>query len=223
MKRFLTRQLINVIFIVLVVGAALGIYFLSHAQAQSSALAASPSSEVSAASLQLDTPAPADCGGVPESVWLTHLESADGFTAEPVSQAERTWSLSCGSDPTVSAELRYTVDGGCVSSVELAFAVPQIYDDDSDSAIERYLASSEEAALSARNDAIRTLLNDLLPACDANDAVPLSTVVLWAEKATQVEDSDDVYNDDENGVVFMAYRTQRQGDDLLICSFFMDA
>jgi len=224
MKRFFSGQLINVIFIVLVVGAALTIYFLSHAQAQSSGEAASTASSPSAtaASEESDTPAPAGCGGVPESVWLTHLESADGFTAKPVSGSERAWSLSCGTDPDVSAQMSYTVDGGCVSSVEFVFSLPEYtYDGDSDSAIERYLASSEEAALSARNDAVRILLSDLLPACDASDAVSLPTVLLWAESAAQIENEGDDYNDDENGVAFMAYRTQRKGADLLVCSFFM--
>jgi len=48
-------------------------------------------------------------------------------------------------------------------------------------------------------------------------------VLVWAEAAIQIEDDNDDYSDDENGVAFLSYRTQRDGADLLICSFFMDS
>ncbi len=223
MKSLVSKQLLNIIFIVLVVGAALLIYFLSHTQAQSSGDVASASPSPKATVGLADASASLYQGGVPESVWLTHLQTGTDFTAKPSSDGERVWSLSCETTPVVSAQLSYTVDGGHVSSVELALALPETVDCDSDSTIEQYLASSDETALSAQGDAVRILLTDLLPACDAADAVSLATVSLWAEKTAQIKDEGDDYSAKENGVAFMAYRTQRKSVSFLICSFFIDS
>ncbi len=226
MKNLVSKQFLNVIFIILVVGAALLIYFLSRTQTQSAnevtKTASSP--QITAGSGDIfDASASFYQGGVPESVWLTHLQTGDDFTAEPVSDDDHIWLISCETNPVVTAQLIYTVDGGRVSSVELALALPEAVASDSNSAIEQYLASSDEAAQNAQNDAVRILLSDLLPACDAADAVSMATVSLWVEKVAQIKDEGDDYSAKENGVAFIAYRTQRQSVPLLICSFFMDS
>jgi hypothetical protein len=223
MKRIISKQLVNIIFIVLVVGAALSIYFLSHAQSERADTPASPTPVSTDASSDNAGSSAYSLSGVPESVWLTHLESSDNFSATADPDVERAYSVSYGSAPTVTVQLSYTVDEGCVSSVELAFALPETDDYDSASSIEQFLASSDEAALDAQSDAVHVLLLDMIPACDAKDAVSISTVSLWVEKATQIQDEDDDYNAEENGVAFMAYRTQRKTVPVLICVFFMDS
>jgi hypothetical protein len=201
------------------------IYFLSRGQTQPTAesVSTATSSQETATLTDSSGTAAINHGGVPESIFLTHLESSTDFTANPVSDAKQLWSLSCGTDPVVSTQLRYTIDGRCVSSVELAFALPEAGETDSTSAIEQYLASTEEAAFVAQGDAVRLLLTDLLPAFDATDAVSLSTITLWAEEAVQIQDEDDDYSDEEGGITFIAYRTRREGIPFLICSVFMDS
>jgi hypothetical protein len=223
MKRFFSRQLVNIVFLVLVVAAALTIYLLSRAQPRPQSEENAAATEPLVATVSPDIETAAAPAGVPEAVFLTHLETSDVFTATAVPDAERTWTLVCAAAPSVTTRLCYTVDGGGVSSVELAFPSAAAYDSDSDSAIERYLAAAENESLSTQGDAVRALLNDLLPACDKADALSASTVRRWADDAAQVETEDDDYDAEEGGFAITIYRTRRSGEDVLICAFFLDS
>lgn len=217
MKRFLAKQFLNIVFIVLIVAAALTIYFLSRSEKSSAASAASPAQTAA-------TPEPEPVfSGIPESVFTTHLESAESFRAERSKDEDRAWIITLGESPEVTATLLYTVDDGAVSSVELGVLLPASQNQSSDSSIESALAVNEKEARAARNDAVRLLVCDLIPACDSADALSAAQVRLWAENATQIQYMDDDYDDKSDGCQFMAYLTKKNEQDVLVCVFFADA
>lgn len=217
MKRFLAKQFLNIVFIVLIVAAALTIYFLSRSEQNASSSAASPTQAVAA-----PEPEPV-FSGIPESVFITHLESAESFRAERSKDDGRSWVITLGESPEVTATLIYTVDDGAVSSVELGVLLPASQEQNSASSIESTLAVNEKEARAARNDAIRILVCDLIPACDSEDALSAAQVRLWAENATQIQYMDDDYDDKSDGCQFLAYLTKRQEQDILVCVFFADS
>lgn len=217
MKRFLAKQFLNIVFIVLIVAAALTIYFLSRSETNASSSAASPTQAVA-------TPEPEPVfSGIPESVFVTHLESAESFRAERSKDDDRSWIITLGESPEVTATLIYTVDDGAVSSVELGVLLPASQEQSSASSIESALSVNEKEARAARNDAIRILVCDLIPACDSEDALSAAQVRLWAENATQIQYMDDDYDDKSDGCQFMAYLTKKNEQDILVCVFFADS
>lgn len=217
MKRFLAKQFLNIIFIVLIVAAALTIYFLSRSEKEAASLSATPTQAVA-------TPEPKPVfSGIPESVFITHLESAESFHAERSNNEDRAWIVTVGESPEVTATLIYTVDDGAVSSVELGVILPSTQSQSSESSIERALAANAEEARAACNDAVRLLICDLIPACDSEDALSAAQVRLWAENATQIQYMDDDYDDKSDGCQFMAYLTKKHDQNILVCVFFANA
>ena len=258
MKRFLSKQLLNILFLVLIVGGALTIYFLSRANrsedsAQSAGASPSPGyaakwnkadattsakteaaakAAESAASGDASVPSPSESAaptptppkrprGVPEAVFTTHLTTSELFSAQASADDPRVWTLTYGDSPEVSVSLQYTVDYGCVSSLELLFPQPQTFEKDSDSAIEQYLASAGDRISAARSEAIRALVTDLLPACDANDALSLANVRLWAEESLHISSDKDDYSQKSEGCSYLAYQSLQDEDNILVCLFFI--
>jgi len=227
MKRFLKKQLLNMIFLALIVGGALTIYFLSraeHAKEPSDAAESAGAVTVSSAS-----PSPAAAvsaapraQGVPESVFTTHLSTSSLFEAAVSPDDPCLWTLVYGESPPVTTTLQYTVDYGAVSSLELAFQLPPEYDEKSESAIEQYLANSENRTRAAREEAVRTLLTDLLPACDLNYALSRASVRIWTEEALKISSEDDDYSQKSDGCTFYAYQMQQEGRDILVCLLFFE-
>ena len=263
MKRFLSKQLLNIVFLVLIVAGALTIYFLSRAERKADASPASQKtsagassetsteafteasseasaerSAASAAPTPDETPSSGDSvlttepvataaaakrpRGVPEAVFATHLATSDLFDAAVSADDPHLYTLSYGDSPAVTATLQYTVDGGAISSLELTFQLPPEYDEKSESAIEQYLASSQNEMDEARAEAIRALLTDLLPASDLNDALSKAGVRLWAEESLRISSENDDYNQKSEGCSFLAYRMSRDGRDVLVCLFFLE-
>lgn len=217
MKRFLAKQFLNIVFIVLIVAAALTIYFLSRSEKETTSSTAAPTQAAA-------TPEPKPVfSGIPESVFITHLESAESFHAERSKDGDRAWNITLGESPEVSATLIYTVDDGAVSSVELGVLLPSSQNKNSESSIERALAANAEEARAACNDAVRLLLCDLIPACDSEDALSAAQVRLWAENATQIQYMDDDYDDKRSGCQFLAYLTKKSDQNILVCVFFANA
>ena len=219
MKRFLSKQFVNIVFVVLIVAAALTIYFLSRSDLKTD------SSAASAAPLEATASAVPEAvfSGIPESVLITHLESAEAFRAERVEGEDRAWTLTVGESPEVTASLTYTVDNGAISSVELGVVLPAEQSKKSSSSIEQYLAANADQANAARDDAVRLLLCDLIPACDSQDALSPAQVRLWAERAAEIEDADEDYKDASDGCQFFAYQTLRDETNILVCVFFADS
>ncbi len=212
MRRFLSKQAVNIIFLLLVVVAALTVYFLSHAQSGSSAAAT-------------DTPSPSPSGnssddafaGVPESVFIAHLQTAEVYAADPDPSAERAWTLSFDGSPAVEALLSYTVDDGAVSSLDLSFELPASYSADSDSKVERYLAAAADTLEQAQNEALRTALADLFVACDRNGSIGLEEAIVWAQGAIDARGGEEPFLAEGNGCTFLSYQTLRNGADVLVC------
>jgi len=153
-------------------------------------------------------------------VFATHLAASELYRATASENDSRFGTLCFGEQPEVTASLQVTVDGGAGSALELTFPVPPEYDEDSDSAIERYLASARGELVEARAEAVRTILCDLLPASELNDVLSKASVRLWAEKSLQLDSRDDDYSQSDGGCSFLAYRTLCDGQDALVCLFF---
>ena len=249
-NQFFKKQLLNIVFLVLIVGGALTVYFLARAEQPkgqvntSPAAAAAPKAETSAsqtneaAGTKIDeaaassgeaaesTPSPSAepkrVVGVPEDVFATHLATSDLFDAKRSSTDSCSWTLTYGEQPPMEVGLQYTVDDGAVSSLELSFLLPPTYDAKSKSTIEQYLAKSVGKITAAREEAVRALLPDLLPACDQNDALTRASVRIWAEKMAQISSSKGDVQDKADGCTFYAYQIQREESDVLVCLFVLE-
>ena len=222
MKQFLRKQLLNIVFLALIVAGALTIYFLSRAEHSTTSAEQTASPTPAAATPSPTTSAPLRPKGVPEHVFTTHLSASELFDAAVSADDPHAWELTCGEQPRVTTTLTYTLDGGSVSSLELAFLLPPEYDAKSKSTIEQYLAKSEDRVREAREEAVRALLPDLLFACDRNDALSPANVRIWTEEALNISSADDDYTQKDDGCTFYAYQMQRDGRDVLVCLFFLE-
>jgi len=220
MQRLFSKQFVNIVFLILVVAAALTIYLLSRAQ--DTAAASQSASPAAAAPSPAAASAEPVFSGVPESVFVAHLETSDLYSAEQSASEARVWTLTVDGAPPTEAGLAYTVERGAVSSFVLNVPFPAEGSKKSGSAIERYLAANAEEAAAAFREAVRTLLTDLMPACDADDNLSIAGMRIWAEEATQIEKDDDNFDDRENAFSFLAYKTQRTDGDYLICEFYIE-
>lgn len=263
-KQFLKKQLLNIVFLALIVGGALTVYFLARAEQPKAQLNTSPaaaaaaptagasasqaaeasssqaneaaasgnedsvSGDASATGGDTATVSPAPSAeskrvvGVPESVFATHLETSELFDAKRSATDPCSWTLTYGEQPSMEVGLQYTVDDGAVSSLELSFLLPPDYNAKSESTIEQYLAKSVGKFTAAREEAVRSLLPDLLPACDQNDALTRASVRIWAEEMTQISSKKDDIRDKADGCTFYAYQVQREESDVLVCLFVLE-
>ena len=254
-EQFLKKQLLNIVFLVLIVGGALTVYFLARAEQPNKKLNTSPAAAATAptagASSQTNESAasgsensvPSDASaavgdtaaispspsaeykrvvGVPESVFTTHLAMSELFDAKRSATDPCSWTLTYGEQPPVEVGLQYTVDDGAISSLELSFLLPPEYNAKSESTIEQYLAKSVGKMTAAREEAIRALLPDLLPACDQNDVLTRASVRIWAEETAQISSDKDDVRDKADGCTFYAYKIQREDRDVLVCLFVLE-
>ena len=219
MRSFLQKEFRNIVFIVLVVAAALTIYLLSRTEKSSEDAAAQASPSASAA---LESAAPTATepvfSGVPEEVLLTHLLTVESFSAEPAKDGDRAWILSIGESPAVEARFAYTVERGAVAGFELTMALPVQTSAKSKSEIDQYLSANSDEMAAARTDALRTFLTDLVASCDADDAISETTVRLWAQKAAVLDKAGDSYSDSAGGGSFVAFVEQESDGLTLVCS-----
>lgn len=237
MKRFLKEQLLNIVFLVLIVAGALTIYFLSRAQQTPDASGSNEAAEStatpdsnSASSDESDAAASPSAAadearrpkGVPEAVFKTYLSTSELFDAAVSADDPHVWTLVYGEDPPVNIALQYTVDDDAVSSLELAFSLPPEYDEKSESGIERYLAQAEGRLNEARAKAVRALLPELLPACDLNDVLSNASIRIWAEETLRISSADDDYTQKSDGCTFYAYQIQHDERDVLVCLLILD-
>ena len=259
-NQFFKKQLLNIVFLVLIVGGALAVYFLARAEQPKGQVNASPArtstaapqaetavqKEASKDQAAQDEPAtasenaatgdasaandaspaptaePKRVVGVPEDVFTTHLATSDLFDAERSAADPTIWTLTYGEQPPVETTLQYTVDDGAVSSLELTFLLPPQYDAKSKSTIEQYLAKSVGKVTAAREEAVRALLPDLLPACDRNDVLTRASVRIWAEEMARISSDKDDVRDKADGCTFYAYQMKREDRDVLVCLFILE-
>ncbi|NLI52997.1 MAG: hypothetical protein GX417_01585 [Clostridiales bacterium] len=230
MKHFLRRQLTNIVFLVLIVAAALTIYLLSRSEPAVS-LEATPTVELAAMPSSTPVPSPTARAmqsgkGVPESVWQTHLATSRLFSAKASRRDKRSLTLTYGASHDISAQLLYTVDNGCVSSFELSFAAPPqatpASKKSNKSAIEQYLEENSKTEADKLQEAVLDMLSDLLPACDAESNITLTMARYWANQALSLEKNGDDFEDSQDGYRFLAYRATQSGEALLICSLYLN-
>lgn len=222
MVRFLSKHVLDIVFLVLVVAAALTIFLLSRADQE----AAAPSEESAAVSAEpvaatADKKQTASFRGVPEDVFLTHLRSAEAYDAEP--DGLRKWTISFGESPFLTARLTYELDNCNISSVVLRFPLPQQTKSKKGSAIDKSVADSIKEFSLAQADAIRTLLADLLPACDLDSTLTESEARAWAEDAIAVREEDKTYHDEKAGCQFLAYRSEENDAYVLYMALHLDS
>jgi len=223
MKRLLSRQLLNIVFLALIVAGALTVYFLSRGSLSRSSMEAAASFTASpAASPTVYRSAAPRAQGVPKAVFTTHLAASELYRATVSADDPNLWTLCYGEQPGIESTLQFTVDGGAVSSLELSFPVPPEYDAESESAIERYLAGARDEILETRAEAVRAILCDLLPASDLNGVLSQARVRLWAEKSLQIDSRNDDYSQSDGGCSFLAYQSLQDGNEVLVCLFFLE-
>lgn len=218
MKQLLRRQLTNIVFLVLIVAAALTIYLLSRAQ-PATAAAQTPAPSASS------TPSPTASArqaalGVPESVWQTHLGSSELYTARASNADLRKMALTYAPAKTISAELFYTVSGGCISSIELTF--PLLTDRDNQNNIDQYISDMTKEGGDTQTNAVSEMLSDLYPACDAQSRLNVPIIHYWAEQAMLLKKIGDDFEDSSEGFRFLAYRIERDGKEYLVCTLMLD-
>lgn len=225
MKETITRQLTNIVFLVLIVAAALAIFFLSRTEHSASALAGAqavtPSPAVTAPTPSEPAVKKSSTDGVPESVFTTYLATNGVFSADKSRNNSRKYTITYGESPQVTAAMRYELVDGCLSSVEITFPLPETYKKKGKTTIEAYLYETALAQQSALQDAVHAILNDLLPACDAKSELQLSSVQYWVEQAMQLDKVGDDFEDVLGGYHFLAYRSQGETQQELICILYL--
>lgn len=225
MKQTLRRELTNIIFLVLIVASAVTIYLLSRGE-NSGTAQQSTSSETPAPSAAT-SPEPAaserkeTTRGVPEAVFTTCLATSELYSADREKRDERVYALVYEKDPVVTATLRYELQNGCLSSIELTFPLPYVTKNKGGSSIDSYLNESAEALSSVQKDAILTLLSDILPASDAKDELQSSSVRYWVEQALLFKKVGDDFEDTQGGYRFLAYRSQGDSSQELVCVLYL--
>lgn len=224
MRGFLQKEFRNIVFIVLVVAAALAIYLLSRT-VKSAEETAAPEPTHTEAAPKGTSPATSETvfSGVPEEVLLAHLLTAEAFSAEPAKDGDRTWILAVGESPKTTARFSYTVERGEVTGFSLTLALPVEASSKSKSGIDQALAAAEGERKSAWSRAVVALLTDLVPACDANDAIADSTVRDWAQKASAFGSESSSYADEAGGALFDAYIAYMDDGPALVCTLAAQA
>lgn len=224
MKQTLRGQLTNILFLVLIVAAALTIYFLSRAEDG----AAAASTQTATPAVSAATASPSDAQqkkpasrGVPESVFTTYLATAEAFTAEKSRHGSRDCTLRYGKSPEITATLRYEVLEGNVSSVEIEVPLPAEYKKKGKTSIDQYLYENAGKQTQAISEALLAILSDLLPASDAADELQLSSVRYWVEQSMLLKKAGDDFEDTLGGYHFLAYRSEEEDQQTLICTLYL--
>ena len=227
MKQALRRELTNIVFLVLIVAAAVVIYLLSRAETAATAeqpaetSAAIAAEEEQAESTTTDAADKNTPRGVPEAVFLTHLATSETFTTNEEGRNKRTYALVFGDAPPVEASLQYELQDGCISSMELTFPLPVVPKDKGKMKIDAYLYESAQTLVRIHGDAVLAILGDLLPATDAKDELQISSVRFWVEQALLLKKTGDKFEDTQGGYHFLAYRSQGEVSQELICVFYL--
>ncbi|MEN6635178.1 MAG: hypothetical protein ABFC56_04965 [Clostridiaceae bacterium] len=220
MKQILQRQLTNIVFLVLIVAAALTIYLLSRAEKGVNAQAATPSAAQTATPAA--TPQKKDqTRGVPESVFTTYLATNEVFSAEKNRHDSRNYALAYGDSPQIKAALQYELLDGSLSSIEIVFPLAVQQKSKHPTDIEAYLEKAAVEQERALPDALLAILSDLLPACDAKDELQRSSVRYWSEQAMQLKKVGDDFEDSLGGYRFLAYRSQGETQQELVCILYL--
>ena len=227
MKQTLRRELTNIVFLVLIVAAAVVIYLLSRAETTATAEQPAETSATITAEEEEAESTTADAAekntprGVPEAVFLTHLATSETFTANEEGHDKRTYALAFGDAPPVEALMQYELQDGCISSMEITFALPVVPKDKGKTKIDAFLYESAQTLVRIHGDAVLAIVGDLLPATDAKDELQNASVRFWVEEAVLLKKTGDKFEDTQGGYHFLAYRSQGDVNQELICVFYL--
>jgi cytoskeletal protein RodZ len=235
MKQTLRRELTNIVFLVLIVAAAVVIYLLSRAEINALAPETSPTPTVETAASQAGEEAEATASvapgeedksssttrGVPESVFETHLKSSSLYTAEHKGGKKTAYTITWEGDPPVEAALVYELIDGKLSSLEITFQLPAPFKGKPTTEIEKRLFEASDKGTRATEEAIPELLSDLFSASDARSELQQTSIRFWTDQILFLKKPGDKFEDSLGGYHFIGFR--RQGDILqeLVCILFL--
>ena len=226
MKQTLHRELTNIVFLVLIVAAAVAIYLLSRAESKTLPPDATPtpSVEVSSAQSGEDAEQTSSTGaadadenkpttrGVPESVFKTHLLSSKLYSAEQERGQETAYTITVDGETPIVAALSYELQNDCISSLEITFQLTEVIKGKSKVGIEQYVQDSTDQYVIESSEAIANLLADLLPASDLKGELQQTSIRFWTDQTVLLKKPGDKFEDTLDGYHFIAYR--RQGEVL---------
>ncbi len=222
MKQTLRNQLTNIVFVVFIVAAALAIYLLSRSDSGAVAPTTTPGVTETATPTPTETDTQkSSTRGVPESVFTTYLATNEVFSADKSRRNSREYALSYGDSPNIEATLRYEVLEGNLSSIEIVFPLLEEYKNEGKTDIEKYLYKTAQEQQLALQDALSAILGSLLPACDAEDELQLSSIRYWVEQSMLLKKVGSDFEDTLEGYHFLAYRSQGDTQQELICIFYL--
>jgi len=224
MKQTLRRELTNILFVVLIVAAAVVIYLLSRgergAAVQSSEAAAQQSAAAAATPVPETTPKPAT-QGVPEAVFLSHLETDKRFNAEAIPGQSNSYQLFFNESERIYATLRYELEQGLISSVEVKFPLAAEKKSGEIAWLEKQLINTKQALVLLQTDILQSILGDLLPASVAKDDLQQASVRYWVDQSLLLKKDGDDFEDTQDGLRFLAYRNQGDTSHEMICVLFL--
>ena len=110
---------------------------------------------------------------------------------------------------------------GNVSSVEVDVSLPGEYKKKSSTSIDKYLYENAGKQTEAISDALSVILSDLLPASDAEDELQLSSMRYWTEQTMLLKKAEDDFKNTLNGYHFLAYRSEKDTQQTLICILYL--
>lgn len=226
MKQTLRRELTNIVFLLLIVAAAVAIYLLSRAESKTLPPEATPtpSVEISSAQSGEDAEQTSSAGasdadenkpttrGVPESVFKTHLLSSKLYSAEQERGQETAYTITVDGETPIVAALSYELQNDCISSLEITFQLTEVIKGKSKVGIEQYVQDSSDQYVIESSEAIAGLLADLLPASDLKGELQQTSIRFWTDQTVLLKKPGDKFEDTLDGYHFIAYR--RQGEVL---------
>ena len=224
MKQTLRKELVNILFLILIVAAAVIIYLLSRGEANSTQTASriKDSSENMQKAKKV-TPEPIEKqAGVPEAVFETFLASSDVISAEARNRTENLYVITYDDASQLQGTLLYELREGCISSVEISFPLPVKFKTSQFRYPKALIYSANKALERALPKGLPEVLCEVFPAACEDDELQQSSVRFWAEKALVLKSVGAKFEDKESGYRFLAYRSQEGSAQKLVCVLFLD-
>lgn len=224
MKQTLRRELTNILFVVLIVAAAVVIYLLSRGERSAPQAMSDPTAQQSAILADTPTPQPTEkpaTKGVPEAVFLTHLLTSKHFICKETPGQSKSYKLLFSESSRLFATLRYELEQGLISSVEIKFTLPLEKKTSEVAWIEQQLINTKQALVLLQADVMQIILGDVFPASVAKEQLQQASVRYWVDQALLLKKDGDDFEDRLDGLRFLAYRNQGQTAQEMICVLFL--
>lgn len=225
MKQTLQKEWKNILFLVLIVAAAIVIYLLSRGESASAQPAQPTAQNTTAKDTAQETPVATEPirqqPGVTEGVFKTYLSMSDVIDSEPLDLPNNTYIVSYRKAITVRARLKYELTDGCISSVELAFPLPKEMKQRSNRYPEALIYDANAALKRALPKGVPDVLCDVISAACSERIIYKKTIRAWAKTALSLEGTEDKVEEQESGCRFVAYRTMENNVEQLVCAFYL--